>query len=277
MSSWLLLRAMIAKELRMFSRERNQLFGLVIPIAMFAIAICAVGHTMRGAEGDIVKALAAGGQGWSPQILMGLRWGGIGLGAAISMFLALGYLVPTILGSFAGEKENRTLEVVLASPVPDTRLFLLKCLSVMLPMVAMGYAFLLIVAGLVAFWFHALLGELPVSLIGYALLAGAPVMLLIAAVFTALGAAISVRADSLKGAGHMLGGVVMLFFFVLPYGIPLVARYAPARRLLMGWWQTCAGLPFLVQYVLVLALLAIPAILLLALGRALFRRDRMLT
>ena len=83
----------------------------------------------------------------------------------------------------------------------------------------MGYLFLLIVAGLSAFWFREILRQLPVALVAYAVLAGPPVMLLLGAAFTGLGAAISVRADSLKGAGHVLGAVLMLFAFAGPYGI----------------------------------------------------------
>jgi hypothetical protein len=281
MNSWLLLRAMIGKELRMLLRERNQVLGLVVPIAACAISISVAGWYCRELPPAVAQALAGGaspaGEIESRNAIIGLRWAGIGLGSAIAMFLAVGYLVPTILASFAGEKENRTLEVVLASSVPDARLFLLKCVSVLLPMLTMGYLFLLLVAGLSAFWFHGVLRQLPVALIGYAVLAGPPVMLLLGAAFTGLGAAISVRADTLKGAGQVLGGVLMLIFFAGPYGIPLLMRYPPAKHFLTVWGQAWLNLPFAAQYAMVLAVLAIPAAILLAIGLVLFQRDRMLT
>lgn len=117
MNSWLLLRAMVVKELRTFLRERNQWLGLLMPILICMIVICALGYTYRTArlEDPRIHSLLTATQDWSREAEMALRWGGIGVGVAVAMFLALGYLVPTILGSFAGEKENHTLEVVLAS------------------------------------------------------------------------------------------------------------------------------------------------------------------
>lgn len=54
-------------------------------------------------------------------------------------------------------------------------------------------------------------------------------------------------------------------------------QYAPASRVLLTWGRAWITLPFNLQYILLLTALAIPAILLLVLGRTLFRRDRMLT
>jgi hypothetical protein len=81
-----------------------------------------------------------------------------------------------------------------------------------------------------------------------------------------------------KGASQVLGTAVMLVIFGGGYGIPVLMATVPAVRPPLTafgkWWW---NLPFTAQYGMLLVVLGLPAVALIALGRACFRRDRMLT
>jgi len=106
---------------------------------------------------------------------------------------------------------------------------------------------------------------------------GLPALILIQACIVGLGAAISVKAETMKGAGQTLGAVLTLLIFGLIYGLPMLFRAVPSiqqplTEALRSWMQ----MSFPLQYGLLLAALFIAAALLLSMGRILFRRDRML-
>ena len=110
------------------------------------------------------------------------------------------------------------------------------------------------------------------------LLLGLPALILLQTCIVGLGAAISVKAETMKGAGQTLGVVMTVLIFGLAYGLPMLLRSTPGLQQplsdAVGQFMT---LSFSAQYGLLLAVLAIAAIILLGIGRMLFRRDRMLT
>jgi hypothetical protein len=92
-----------------------------------------------------------------------------------------------------------------------------------------------------------------------------------------LTAAVSSKAETVRGAGQVVGAVFMIPFFGISYGVPMLLQVPairePAKAYGMIWMQ----LPFSTQYGVGLLMLAVPALILLGVGRALFRRDRLLT
>jgi ABC-type Na+ efflux pump permease subunit len=203
------------------------------------------------------------------------RWVGIIMGCAIGMFFAMGYLTAATLATFVGEKDSRTLEVLLAAPIGDTTLFLLKCGSVLLPAVGIGVAVMLLGGAAAAILIPPLhTAEVPVF--AYALLGSIPLLVLVDMVLLGIGAAISVKAQSMKGAGHLFGIVVMLLFFGVGYGVPLLVSNTPLGPSLKTLGLAWLELSFIAQYVVILGVLAVPAIILPALARSLFHRDRLL-
>lgn len=295
--SGLVLRAMLAVELRTLLRGRNQVLGLVIPMVVIAAFVVAAGLRSRDAGSLIARmkqssaitymvtgtssTTSAGptsqAQNWPGTLIAIVRWIAIALGGLMAAFMSVGYGTQAILAAFAGEKDARTLEVLLASPIPDTRLLLLKCASVLLPTVAIGYLYLLIATSLSAAFLRGILNQIPVHVLAWALLGGLPVMLLINIFFTGLGAAVSIKSENLKGAGHLLGGIAFLVFFAAPYSIPLLSMYPPALHAMQAVARAWIHMPFVAQYAMVLLTLAIPAAIFLGIARALFHRDRLLT
>lgn len=296
----LLLRAMIAKELRTTLRQRQQIWGLIITLLVFVFVIgmgvreysqrtrspvasgahvqAAPPPETRPAASAASRPATASSLNRVPQLdAMIIRWISIGLGAGLTLFLSLGYLLAATLATFAGEKDNRTLEILLASPVDDTTLFVTKCLSVLLPMSAIGYLLFLIPASVAAFLLRSELARLPISIPVHALLLSIPVMLLVSASVVALGAAVSAKSQSLKGASQVFGALFFIVFFGGGYGLPLILRFTPLGPPVRAFGKAWLQMPFIAQYAAALLVLAVPAAILTLVALALFKRDRLLT
>lgn len=206
---------------------------------------------------------------------MGRNWR---YAAAVSFLFSMGYLISAVLAAFVGEKEARTLEVLLACPLSDRKLYATKCVSVLLPAAAIGYLLAAIVLILVMVFTPAEVATLPPILLLYALVLGLPVIVLPQAFFVGVGAAISAKAETFKGASQAFGGVVMFLVFGIVYGIPMLLYFFPSIRApAVAFGQKWLAMAFLTQYGSVLLVLAVPAAIALAIGRISFRRDRMLT
>lgn len=279
MNWWAVLRVMILKEWRTMVRERNQLLAMAVVVVVMSVAI---GTSMTSVRRDLRRKATPATQVHheappSRQAVMVARWVCIGIGAGFGLFFAFGYLVNAILASFVGEKEAKTLELLLATPLSDHRLYAAKCLSVLLPMAAMGYAFVL--AGVIVC--YAVFGEVvamaPVNPPLYALGLSVPVLLLAESVFIGLGAAVSATAETTKGAGQVLGVVFFVIMFGGGYGIPLLVKFTSLRQPLVALGKAWLDFPFVVQYAMVLGVVGVPALICLAVGRASFKRDRLLT
>ena len=297
MSNLTLLRVMVAKEIRSTLRERSQLMGLMLGVALpmiiaglvfyqgvHASRMRAARHpTSSVATGSAGRSRGAGAPLAAMMRMIGvppelMRWAAIGLPAVLGVFFSIGYLMSAVLASFVGEKEGRTLEILLASPISDGKLFFVKCVSVLLPSACLAYVFAACASLAAVAAAPPELLRMAGSALFFGLVLGVPVMILPQIWFVGLGAAISVKAETMKGAGQVLGAFFMIPFFGLTYGVPLLLQTFPAVRArlidLGKWWL---GLPFMEQYGLALLLLSVPAVVLIGIGRSLFRRDRMLT
>ncbi len=296
----LLLRTMIAKELRTTLRERHQLVGIVISVVVLVGVVVSIsynaarqGRTARQDTSEAPNAVTDPSSRPAPatspgpteeqspfargSVVMAVRWAAIAVGAGIGLFFSLGYVIAGVVASFAGEKEARTLEILLASPIPDTTLFLAKCLSVLIPMVAVGYALLLAPAAIGLYLLRDQLRQAPINIPLHLLVLSVPLLIIVQTVIVSIGAAVSAKAETVKGASQSMGVVFFIVFFGMGYGGPLLARYGPFREALVPFLKWWLGMPFVVQYLLAMILLLIPAAISFAIGRMFFQRDKLLT
>jgi ABC-type Na+ efflux pump permease subunit len=273
MNTRLVLWAMILKELRTTLRERQQLVGLLISV----ISMVAGAAVPAMQSGDNLRKVAAEAQHWGVIQMSAARWVLIGMGGAMGLFFTLGYVISAVVVTFAGEKESKTLELVLASPVSSTLLFVGKCIGVIMPSLLIGWSLLLVLAGAAQFFYGPVLARLPIAWAFYLLVLSVPVFALPGLFLVGIGAAVSAKAETAKGAGQVLGAVFFVVFFGGGYGLPLLVRFTRLGPPLLEVGKAWMTWPFAVQYAALLAVLAVPALLSLAMGRLLFHRDRLLT
>jgi len=271
--NWLLLRTMILKELRTTLREKNQFLGLAISVVALSAGVAIPAINAR----DSLAANIVSTINWTPELIAGGKWAAVLAGTAISVFFGMGFLLAAVVSSFASEKENRTLELALVSPVSDTKLLLAKYISVMLPALVLDVLFTTVIAVAAQITLGGALGTLPFAWWFYLVVLSLPLTLMPCAVLVGMGAAISARAETARGAGQVTGGIFFGVMFGGSYGIPLLLRYTglsgPVLELLHAWLSW----PFAVQYSSLLLAAAVPAVVAITAGRLMFRQDRLLT
>jgi ABC-type Na+ efflux pump permease subunit len=281
MNSLALLRVFILKEVRTTFRERAQLRGLIVSVVVMLIAISGSLSNARRFEPRHVPAIAQSAPAVPaapapPQDIAAERWFAIGGGAFAGFFFSLGYLISATLSSFVGEREGRTLEILLSSPLSNGRLFLFKSISVLVPSAAAGCIFAGILAIVLIGFLHVVTAS-PVLILTAVFLAP-PIMILPQLWFVGLGAAISVRAETMKGAAQVLSVFMLIIIFGSAYGIPMLLRNFPGLQApIMTFIRQWLALSFPIQYASVLLVLGTVAAVFLTIGRTSFRRDRMLT
>ncbi|MGA2498751.1 MAG: ABC transporter permease subunit [Tepidisphaeraceae bacterium] len=286
MSWYPLLKTMVFKEVRTSLRERQQVVGLVVLLLVllfmagtgatrFRALIRASATTRPTTQATTLQAQFASQALLRPH-LTSVRWAAVLAGSGVGVFVSLGLLLAAALATFAGEKDSGTLEVLLASPVEDTKLYLLKCISVLLPSAVLGYLFLLVPGALAMFLLRTELAAAPINLPFYVLVLSAPPVLLSNLILVAIAAAVSAKTSSLKGASQVFGAIMCVIIFTPTMILPAVCSAPAVRQWLArtgGRWITQG---FAVQYVAVLVVLTVVAVICLAIGRAFFRRDRLL-
>ena len=230
------------------------IFVLILPVAVALLAPLAAregADIMREFE-SFSPALLASVAGLSdPQkiVVLFLEY------MMAPLFLVLPVMFASVLAadSFAGEKERKTIEALVYSPVADRDLVLAKMLSAWLPAVVVGagaFVVYCLVANLAA-W--PVMGRLFLPTWLWLVLA---VWVMPAAAACALGATVivSARANTFQDA-YQVGGMV-----VLPL-IAIVIAQAAGVIYLSAWWMVALG-----------AVLWAAAALLLRLGGSRFQR-----
>ena len=286
MSWYPLLKTMVVKEVRTSLRERQQLVGMVVLLFVLLFmsgtgasrfrALLHSSVTTRPATQPAMSHAQLAGQILASPHLTSVRWACVLVGMGTGVFFSLGLLLSAALATFAGEKDSGTLEVLLASPVEDTQLYVLKCISVLLPSAVLGYLFLLVPAVLAMFLLRTELAAVPINLPLHLLVLSLPPVLLANLILVALAAAVSTKTDSLKGAHQAFGAISCAVIFTPTLVLPALASIPTVRQWLKHAAERWIAQGFAVQYVLVMAVLAVVAVVCLAIGRALFRRDRLL-
>lgn len=284
MNNWTLLRIMIMKEIRTTFRERSQIAGVAIGALMMVIVAGGAIYQTRNQSHHgrhnqhMVSTLARSALGTPALPPQALRWAIIGAGAFIGFFFSMGYLISAVLACFVGEKEAKTLEILLASPLSDSKLFGVKCVSTLLPSVAIGFFFIIAIAAGFNIFVPQDLAGLPAVVLFSSVALTLPILILVQLFFLGLGAAISLKAETMKGASQMFGVVFMVLFFGVGYGSPFLLMWFPALRArALHWLMESMKLNFAAQYGLVLILLCILAGVFMTAARLCFQRDRMLS
>lgn len=182
------------------------------------------------------------------------------LGLLNVFFAVMGAMMPTVIASysFVGEKVERSLESLLATPTTDGELLLGKCLAAFLPSMA---ATLIGAAGYVAIvdlWFYMNQGVILLPNLNLALIVGlvAPIACILSVEANVI---VSSRVSDVRAA-QQLGGLVMI----------------PILLVLMSG----SMVPFMSADLLALVLsgvLAIAAVVLFYVSKAIFRREEILT
>jgi len=290
-SSFALLRVMVLKEVRTTFRERSQMLGLVVAVIMLFVIVTASLLPALGAlrlRGMATTGPATQTSATQPEVAgppipamkqnKSMRLIAVSVVAAIGFFFSCGYLFAATLATFVGEKEAKTLEILLASPLSDRKLYLVKCISVLLPSLTMALGFSIGVSALLLLLIPHNVVESTVQLVLMAVLLSAPAIALFQLWFVGIGAAISARTETMKGAGQVLGVVFLVLVFGTVYGLPLLATLVPSLIApAIGVLRTLGEAGFAVDYLIVLMFLAVPAMVFIGVGRWSFRRDRMLT
>jgi ABC-2 type transport system permease protein len=186
----------------------------------------------------------------------------------IPLFSASG----VVADSFAGERERKTLETLLATRLPDRAIFLGKVMSALI--YALMFTILSMITSLIGLNLvketqGAYLYPLTVFLSG--LLGSTLTGLLIAGV----GVFISLRAGSVREAQQMLVVPMWLLFMAIGFGLPALANALPesARQHLIRWIATINPTIFVIG--LLLALAVVDTVLLI-LGLRRFQRTRLI-
>jgi ABC-type Na+ efflux pump permease subunit len=292
---------MILKELRTTLRERHQVASLALVFVLGLAGVLVPSHRWaayaEGARADARIARAAqpatapgqaGAKATPPvndadRIVAELlsrnpaiiRWM-ILLGATLSAILfAFGLIANSAIAAFAGEKEARTLELALASPVGDLALLVGKCAAAVVPGVVFSYLF--IVLATLGAWalLRVELANLPVNVPLHAMVLSVPLIVLPSIGLALMGVAASARAETVKGAGQVIGTVLLVVMFA-GGSLPVLLRFTPLGPPLARAGKAWLGWPFGAQYLGVLVILVLINGVLFTVARSITRRQQML-
>jgi hypothetical protein len=309
MNRSLLFRSVVAKDLKTLLRDRQQLFAVVVGLVSAVVTVASLELTIRfenakkltktakapmaKTEGEGKLDAGAGGkaeapsggpasapEGIAPVNALGKAgpsvplWIVIVCGTGVGWYAAL-FMLPLGFATFAGERERGTLEVILATPVPDATLYAFKSLSVTVP--GVGYGGMLLLLSLAyALGFHPEMTRLVSAgevLLGTLL--SMPFLVMLCGIHVALGACCSVRAKTTQGAGMLFAGIITAAFLLIT-GAGAVLFLTPAEGPALEALLWFLRLPFVLQYLIVAAVFASAWAALFLIGKALFVREKML-
>jgi ABC-2 type transport system permease protein len=184
----------------------------------------------------------------------------------IPLFLAGPYVADT----FAGERERKTLETLLATRLPDSSIYLGKIIAVCT--YAWAVAQLILLASLLALNLAGGPFVYPASVWAGALAGSYASALLI----SGIGTFISLRSETVRAAHQAMMIPLFILIFGGSFGIGAVWRQLSARTQasLMGW---ASGISALEGILGVVALLLVVDVFLLRLGVRRFRRGKLIS
>ncbi len=254
-------RAVLWKEITELRKNRLLLLSLaVFPVVFVVMPILIVTAYVHAPNDPSLRAMATFFSPDTPvQDAAGFVLDRI-LSDWITLFLILPTFVPILLSAnaIAGEREKRTLEPLLASPVQPAELLLGKSLASLAPAVflsVIAFAAVTVLVDVIA-WptFGRLLLPTPSWLLGIFLLAP-----LFAFLGNGIAVLISARVSDARLAQQLAG------LFVLPLVGIAIAQFAGAFR------------GSILGYLLMAAIVAALDVLLVVLARSVIDRERLLT
>jgi ABC-2 type transport system permease protein len=213
-------------------------------------------------------------------------WRSGGVPSIFALMIPLFLVGPHVADSFAGERERRTLETLLATRLPDRSIYFGKILAVC------GYAWLvtllILLASLVALNLGGAASSSPVGGApgngGEGALFLYPSFVWVAwglgsiasgLLLAAIGTFVSLRSKTVRGAHQAMMIPLFILIFGGSFGIPALFRRLPAelRISILGRIEETNAVAAVLWAVAVLLLLDLA---LLAVGARLFRRDRLI-
>jgi len=221
-TDWVAIRTIVGRDLRAVRRSKAITLPMIlVPAVLLVLLPFALGVLARNAPTDQVQNLL------SSSLVKGLARPILELPQREQLVvLVLGYLLSPLLlviplmvsavlaaDAFAGEKERRTLEVVLHLPISDRDLFLAKVLTAFLPAVAItwiGAAIYSAICNVVA-WPATGHAFLPFSQFLVMILWIAPAVALLALGLLVI---VSSRARTTQEANQLGGAVILPLIFV---------------------------------------------------------------
>jgi ABC-type Na+ efflux pump permease subunit len=198
------------------------------------------------------------------------------MSVGFGFFMAAIYAVTLSVETFAGEKERKTVEVLLAAPCSAVELFAGKVAGSALTAIALGIGFGIV--GFLGFGIAAAAYGLAIPwralgwTVGYSfvLLVGGAVML------SAFGALISSRATTIRGALQVFGMAMAVFFLVVFLVFFWLIDLESAQWIKTFFeWIACSPHP--VNFVVILLAFVAVNWVLLSFSAAAFDRERILT
>ncbi len=197
-------------------------------------------------------------------------WSAGAAAAAFYLVIPLFIAGPHVADSFAGEKERKTLETLLATRLPDRAVYLGKILAACV--YAWGLAWLILLASVAALslaggglflypapvWFAVGIGSFATSL----LIAG-------------VGTFVSLHAETVRAAHQMMMIPLIMLVFGLSLGLPAIFRALPpgTQARLMAWAE---GITATEAVAWLLGILFLVDSLLVWFGMRHFRRGRLI-
>jgi ABC-type Na+ efflux pump permease subunit len=228
------------KELTEIMRDKK----LVIPFFVFPVFFLIVfSFVLRGVMSEPKALERIMGQIF-PMFLMvlGIVTAGFSLGIAVE--------------SFVGEKERKTFEPLLATPLSDGELFLGKCLAATLMPIASAYVVELLFFGMIAFQFAR--AHLPFTVPLVQILFIAVLIPAMALLMCSLAVIVSARSSSVKGAGQITAFII----------IPLIIFFQNAGSAIMR-----SGVRMIITLIIVAGIDAFT----LYVGSRIFQREKLIS
>ena len=205
-----LVQAVLRRELREILRNRWLLAGIVVPPVLLVALPIAMGVVLPddGLPAELRAAIVAQRPEWAAFTERELT-GAFGIQQFLPYFLLMPAYVPLAVATYSivGEKQSRSLEAVLATPIRTLELLAGKALAALLPGVATGWlTYVVFVALATVVYGPRLVGVVtdPSWLAGVFALGPA-----IGLASTVAGVIVSARVNDAR-LGQQLGGVVIV-------------------------------------------------------------------
>jgi ABC-2 type transport system permease protein len=220
-TDWTAVRGIVGKDLRAVTRSKSVIIPmLAVPVLLMVLLPAAIGFAARATPGVQVARFLADVPGDLARPILDLpveeQLIVLVNGYLLApLFLIVPLMVSAVLAAdaFAGEKERRTLESLLHSPVSDRDLFLAKFLSAFLPAVAVSWfgflAFGVVANGVAWPVMHRVF--VPTQLWGVMILWVAPA---VATLGLAIMVRVSARTHTAQEANQLGGAVILPLIFL---------------------------------------------------------------
>lgn len=220
-TDWTAVRGVVAKDLRAVARSKSVIIPMMaVPVLLMVLLPAAIGFAARATPGVQVARFLSDVPGDLARPILDLpveeQLIVLVNGYLLApLFLIVPLMVSAVLAAdaFAGEKERRTLESLLHSPIRARDLFLAKFLSAFLPAVAVswfGFGAFVVVANGVA-WPVMQRIFVPTQLWGVMILWVAPA---VATLGLAVMVRVSARTHTAQEANQLGGAVILPLIFI---------------------------------------------------------------